>query len=192
MLDSGVFAKALIERASQADIPVCNLKLQKLVYYCQGYYLATHNEPVLNSKIEAWQHGPVVRDLYFSYNHFGSASIGFSGEQIFETLPVKVKQVIDFVLDKFGKTPAWALRNQTHQEAPWRAHFSTESGVDNGEISQVELSNYFTQVIVDEQDCQLASILDSAEETELVEMPSNITSDEDFLAWIRSHNDSTA
>lgn len=46
------------------------LKIQKLVYYAQGFYLALFNKPLFNEKIEAWQHGPVCRILYNKYKKY--------------------------------------------------------------------------------------------------------------------------
>ena len=43
---------------------ISNLKLQKLVYYAQGFYLALHDEALFPEDIEAWTHGPVVPVLY--------------------------------------------------------------------------------------------------------------------------------
>ena len=36
---------------------ITNLKLQKLVYYAQGFSLAINNRPLFNEQIRAWQHG---------------------------------------------------------------------------------------------------------------------------------------
>jgi uncharacterized phage-associated protein len=49
-----------------------NLKLQKLVYYAQGFYLAMMDSPLFNEPIEAWEHGPVCVPLYHEYKNFGS------------------------------------------------------------------------------------------------------------------------
>ena len=38
---------------------ITNLKLQKLVYYAQGFSLALCGRPLFAERIEAWQHGPV-------------------------------------------------------------------------------------------------------------------------------------
>lgn len=43
------------------------LKLQKLLYYAQGYYLALYNEALFDEEIRAWEHGPVVKEVY---DHF--------------------------------------------------------------------------------------------------------------------------
>ena len=46
---------------------VSNLKLQKLVYYAQGYYSAIFDNPLFSNEISAWTHGPVISDLYHEY-----------------------------------------------------------------------------------------------------------------------------
>ena len=52
-----------------------NLKLQKLVYYAQGFYLAIHDRPLFDDAICAWEHGPVVPSLYRRYKKYGSGGI---------------------------------------------------------------------------------------------------------------------
>lgn len=39
---------------------ISNLKLQKLLYYAQGYHVAMHgvSKPLFVEKIYAWKHGP--------------------------------------------------------------------------------------------------------------------------------------
>ncbi len=43
---------------------ITNLQLQKLLYYAQGFNVAWYGRPLFLQPIEAWVHGPVVRDLY--------------------------------------------------------------------------------------------------------------------------------
>ena len=43
---------------------ISNLKLQKLLYYSQGCFLALRDEPLFDSPIEAWTYGPVVPEVY--------------------------------------------------------------------------------------------------------------------------------
>lgn len=54
---------------------ISNLKLQKLLYYAQGSYLALTNEPLFNENILAWKHGPVVNEVYQVYKKYGSDGI---------------------------------------------------------------------------------------------------------------------
>jgi uncharacterized phage-associated protein len=50
-------------KLSQPDIGdvISNLKLQKLLYYAQGFYLAIYGKALFEEDIVAWEHGPVVR-----------------------------------------------------------------------------------------------------------------------------------
>lgn len=43
---------------------MATMKLQKLVYYCQGWHLAWDGEPLFDERIEAWASGPVVPALH--------------------------------------------------------------------------------------------------------------------------------
>jgi uncharacterized phage-associated protein len=52
------------------------MKLQKLCYYAQGLYMATHNGALLfEEDFEAWTFGPVVRSLYHEFKHYTWKSI---------------------------------------------------------------------------------------------------------------------
>ena len=48
---------------------ITNLKLQKLLYYAQGYSLAILDRPIFPEKIEHWTHGPVVHEIYHKYKN---------------------------------------------------------------------------------------------------------------------------
>ncbi|MGA8142178.1 MAG: type II toxin-antitoxin system antitoxin SocA domain-containing protein, partial [Desulfobaccales bacterium] len=54
---------------------ISNLKLQKLVYYAQGFHLVFYDTPLFSERIEAWTYGPVVPDLYHEYKSHGPCSI---------------------------------------------------------------------------------------------------------------------
>lgn len=47
--------------------PTTNLKLQKLLYYSQAWYLALYDLPLFDDRIEAWVHGPVVPPVYGAF-----------------------------------------------------------------------------------------------------------------------------
>ena len=60
---------------------ISNLKLQKLLYYAQGFHLAIFGGPLFPESIEAWQHGPVVPEVYRYFHGQGSAHIEPEVEQ---------------------------------------------------------------------------------------------------------------
>ena len=56
---------------------ISNLKLQKLLYYAQGCFLAVHDKLLFADSILAWQHRPVVESVYKIYKSFGANGIDF-------------------------------------------------------------------------------------------------------------------
>ena len=43
-----------------AEDLMSNMKLQKMLYYQQGFHLAYFGTPLFDEEIEAWMYGPVV------------------------------------------------------------------------------------------------------------------------------------
>ncbi|MGY3232422.1 putative phage-associated protein [Luteibacter sp. HA06] len=99
---------------------ISHLKLQKLLYYCQGFALALTGKPMFSERIEAWQHGPVVPDVWQEYRSCGAAAIprpeGFDPNVIDDVL----RDVANEVYTVYGQYSAWRLRDMTHDEAPWK------------------------------------------------------------------------
>jgi len=127
---------------------ISNLKLQKLVYYAQGFHLAIEGEPLFGEAIHAWAHGPVIPDLYHAYKEFGGGPIpspdGFDPARIGED----TRALLDEVYSVFGQFSAWKLRNMTHEEPPWlEAYGEGKSGV----ISKKTMEEYFTTLVKDDE-----------------------------------------
>ncbi len=70
---------------SDADT-ISNLKLQKLLYYAQGIFLAINDEPLFEEPILAWAHGPVVESVYHEYKAYGSSGIEFDEDFNFDSI----------------------------------------------------------------------------------------------------------
>ncbi|WP_236851740.1 Panacea domain-containing protein [Candidatus Sodalis pierantonius] len=97
-----------------------NLKLQKLVYYAQGFSLALLNRPLFNEEIEAWMHGPVVPELYRKYKDFKNQALPLPENDIdFSKFSEDEKELLDEVYRVYGQYSAWKLRDMTHSEPPW-------------------------------------------------------------------------
>ena len=124
---------------------ISNLKIQKLVYYAQGFSLAIRNKPLFREPIQAWPHGPVVPDLYKKYKEFGNGPLPTENLNIdLHKYPKDVKELLDEVYDIYGQFSAGKLRNMTHEESPWRTTY--QAGKSN-EISHEKLKEYFlTQI----------------------------------------------
>lgn len=109
------------ESTSKAVTP---LKLQKLVYYAQGWYLARHRNLLFEESLLAWDHGPVVRVLYDDYRRHGYYTIPSKpfvnqdeyGDTIFDTDEL---EVLNDVWEAYGDFDGKYLEEMTHQEDPW-------------------------------------------------------------------------
>ena len=95
-----------------------NLKLQKLIYYAQAWFLALHDTSIFDEDVQAWVHGPVLPSQYHRFSHFRWQPI------LEEIGPPKigdedVETHLHEIIDVFGTETAVALERITHQEAPW-------------------------------------------------------------------------
>lgn len=114
-------ADFFLSLANESGGVITNLKLQKLVYYAQAWYLANFHKPLFNEDFQAWVHGPVIPKLYEKYKRFGC------GQIVKELDPDEVKtrfdaETIEFlteVANVYMPYDGYALELMTHQETPW-------------------------------------------------------------------------
>ncbi|MDR2898321.1 MAG: DUF4065 domain-containing protein [Spirochaetaceae bacterium] len=98
---------------------ITNMKLQKLVYYCQGFFLAFYDKPLFDESIEAWEHGPVCPPLYQEFKAYGATPIPINSDSYTDKLTDEEMKLIGLVFGEYGQYTAWRLREMTHQESPW-------------------------------------------------------------------------
>ncbi len=118
-----------------------NLKLQKLVYYAQGFHLALFNRPLFENAIEAWTHGPVIPELYRAYKKYGAGAIPRPVDFDPDIFDRETCELLDEVYQVYGQYSAWMLRDITHQEGPWVQAFN-EGGFGT-EIEHKAMQDYF-------------------------------------------------
>lgn len=122
---------------------ISNLKIQKLCYYAQGFCLALFGKPLFKESIEAWQHGPVVPELYHRFKHHGGNGMPPAVGVDLSVYDQEVRELLDEVYEVYGQYSAWKLRNMTHEEAPWKIADA------NGEpsISIESMKEYFKTLV---------------------------------------------
>lgn len=115
-------AKWFVLEAEKRKAELSHLKLQKLLYYAQGHALATLGVPVFDAEIEAWDHGPVVVEVYRAFRDFGSENIPASVAASFsqDRIDREARRLLETVWSEEGSKAAWVLREKTHAEAPWK------------------------------------------------------------------------
>ena len=135
-------ARKLIRKA-QDDEPnggerLTNLKLQKLLYYQQGFHLAAMDTPLFEEEVEAWMYGPVVPTVYDTYSGYGSNVLPDVDETISLTEDEEV--LFNQVYDAYREFSAIGLMNLTHTESPWINATPHDRGTV---IPQSAMTSYF-------------------------------------------------
>lgn len=130
---------------------ITHLKLQKLLYYAQGVFLAITGKRLFKEPIEAWQHGPVVAEVYDEYKKFGRNNISIEVDPNVEDVirniesNVEVSNVLNMVYDNFAIYTAWQLREMSHvKNGPWDKAMSKNKKI----IDLNEIKNFFESEIV--------------------------------------------
>jgi uncharacterized phage-associated protein len=119
-----------------------NLKLQKLLYYQQGFHLAFFGTPLFEEPVESWMYGPVVPSVYDEYSKYGSASLPVTTQAI--TLTDDEEKLFNEVFDAYREFSAIGLMNKTHSERPWIEAVPHDRGTV---IAQDSMRAYFlTQI----------------------------------------------
>lgn len=125
-----------LQSADQSSFPAIDaMKLQKLLYYAQAWWLAHTGAELFEEDIEAWPWGPVVRDIYLQFKEFGREPIAGkrameltkAGESFFDYQfkePPSVSQDVESFLrsvwDAHKKYTGVQLSNATHADGePW-------------------------------------------------------------------------
>lgn len=120
---------------------ITHLKLQKLVYYAQGFHLAIYDKPLFMESIEAWRHGPVVPALYRACREYGDSVIppvrDFDADSV---LTKDQQELLDEVYEVYGQFSGWKLREMTHQEAPWK---DADARANSATITHDSLKEFF-------------------------------------------------
>ena len=101
---------------------ISNLKLQKLLYYMQGFHLAFFNTPFFNESIEAWTYGPVVPVVFNEFKKFKKRAINPENYRDELVLANEEQQMFDMVYGEYNRFSAVALMQMTHTEGPWKNH----------------------------------------------------------------------
>ena len=122
--DARTAALYLLWLADQTDDPfgteITPLKLQKLLYYAQGWALSEWDKPLFGERIEAWREGPVVADVYASYQGNADQILHFDGQGE-PDLDNYSKALLRQVLDYYGKYSSKGLAELSHDEAAFIA-----------------------------------------------------------------------
>ncbi|MCG8409522.1 MAG: DUF4065 domain-containing protein [Phycisphaerales bacterium] len=125
--------------------PISHMRLQKLLYYAQGWRLAMRGESLFDDPINGWVHGPVVRSVYPAFSRYDAGAIPSSEAEEGEKLACDEMALVESIWENYKKYSAAELRKKTHSEEPWlesrRGMEPEERG--NRVISRETMRNFF-------------------------------------------------
>jgi len=95
-----------------------HMKLQKLLYYAQGAFLALKDELLFEEDIRAWDHGPVVPKVYNKYKKYGNKKIIIESKE--NNISKDDRYLLEAICSLYGAYTASQLRNMSHESGPWK------------------------------------------------------------------------
>ncbi|WP_296017859.1 type II toxin-antitoxin system antitoxin SocA domain-containing protein [uncultured Agrobacterium sp.] len=121
-------ANEIIARFGAAG-DISPMKLQKLLYFANGWYLALRGEDLINERPQVWRYGPVFKSAYRTFNKYGSSPITspepaspFGGApDMVENIDQQLEQYLNWVWSEYGHKSGPALSDETHRVGtPWQ------------------------------------------------------------------------
>lgn len=131
-----------------------NLQVMKLTYISHGYMLAIHNKPLISDKVEAWDRGPVIPQIWHAFKKWGSRVIERTNTRynndvagLFDNNNDEM-DVIQGVFQHYGKYCGYYLSQITHHdgdlETPWHQCYQYGS---NNTIPDEITQKYYKKLI---------------------------------------------
>ena len=68
-------ANFVLDLAEGEQLALSNLSINKVVFFLHAYFLVQFGRPLVSAKVEAWNYGPVFRELYREFKSFDDQPI---------------------------------------------------------------------------------------------------------------------
>lgn len=139
--DSIDMARHIITECKERDInDVCNTKINKLLYCVYGVYLALYDNEILTEQPKYFPYGPVFPRVLKEYDELVKQPIKLE-------LDDNLKEIINIVLNTFGKASAAKLSVWSHQKnSPWDKMKQKEAKYSDP-LNPLDVRDYFRKII---------------------------------------------
>lgn len=109
-------AKFIISYCMDMGTPISNLQLQKILYFLQVAYVRW-GQVLFFEEIYAWQHGPVVPNVYYKFSGYGASKI----QNVYDTdIDAGTQSHIMPIIEFLRRIDPWTLVEMTHKkDGPW-------------------------------------------------------------------------
>lgn len=155
-----VIANEIIKLANTQQIPVSPMKLQKILYLANGIAFKRLGDKLINEHFEAWDYGPVIRNVYDSFKNFRGDDINkINNDPVNNhgytfvspsaiTVDSNSLNVIREAWDSAKNLTAFTLSAWSHNKnSPWDKAFHADP--KELYISDEDIKSYFNGFITD-------------------------------------------
>jgi uncharacterized phage-associated protein len=153
--DVRAIANIVLDVASSEGQRVSNLRINKIIYFLHAGFLREFGKPLISAKIEAWDHGPVLREVYHQFKKFGRSEIVGRAHRVnvetgeYEVASAEVSaEEMDYLVERCKqllRVPAGVLVERSHAEGgPWHiARFGSGQVNPGVQITDHLIIEYF-------------------------------------------------
>ncbi|NFT08115.1 DUF4065 domain-containing protein [Clostridium botulinum] len=146
MYSAWEISKYIVQKSIDINKPIDNLKLQKLLFYCQLEYIKLNKELLFPDDIQFSVYGSFIPTVYYNLNCNGVNDLYLSdliakGElKTVIEIDTETKRIIDKVIQKYKDSLTWDLVSINQEEDIWKELYC-DNKIKN--ISSEDLLKYY-------------------------------------------------
>jgi uncharacterized phage-associated protein len=140
--DARAIANWVLKCAVAKNMSLTNLQLQKILFFAHGSYVVRFKAPLVMNRFEAWEHGPVIPELYHALKQHGDRPIRspvtrYDLESSVDVIVTanftdQVREHLAEMLLFYGRMDPWALVKLSHlPSGPWAKTLERSKGSAN-------------------------------------------------------------
>ena len=141
-------AKGFLRLAGEEGDRIKPMKLLKLTYIAQGYYLGLCKKPLFHNEIQAWKYGPVIPDLYEMIKVYNKKPVDIEIIDLHTSKKLESfdENFLKVIWDNYKEYTGRQLSDKTHEEgSPWYKVFSQD--VLNTVMSNDLIKDYYSKIV---------------------------------------------
>ncbi len=123
---------------------VTKISIQKLLYFSQSHYLSDFRVPLFDEEIQAWDNGPVVKNVWEKYKSEENGKPIFLKDDFdFSHFSDEENDFLIEIWNTYGTLAENHLINKTHKEITWKWNYNVNESHHQNVISKNFMMNYY-------------------------------------------------
>ena len=156
--DARAVANALILMGLENGNPLTPLQVIKLTYLCQAWMLGMFEKRMFEEKVEAWEYGPVIAEVYHGVKRFVNKPVVETMRARPADFGDKEEHILSEVYRVYGSWSGGALSRHTHKpRTPWDITKKENPNERSAEIPVTRIREYYESIIKEESSTRTQS-----------------------------------